>query len=353
MPANKEARKWKRLWPLPLLLVAIVAAAAIVRSRQPDPPSAAAVSGAPTDKPIGVGCRGRIEPEDGVIVIAAPYFSGRPSLVKELRVKEGDWVRSGQVISVLDGYESSQRAVSQSEADVEVSRMRMAQTKAGAKPADIEELKAEIARWESEYATASSDFERDEELRKNQIISNYAYGQSRLALERVRRTLDGAKERLKSLAEVRKEDVDVRSAELSSALAQVERAKADLERTVVRAPADGRVLKIHARPGEEVGSQGILELGRTAKMYVVAEVYESDISRVHVGQSATVSGELLQDKMIGRVTQIGTQVTKSELLPIEPAAFADARVVKVKVQLDSGESVAGLIYGKVDVVIQP
>jgi hypothetical protein len=46
----------------------------------------------------GVGSRGRIEPEDGILLVAAPYFAGRPSLIKELRVKEGDWVRSGQVL---------------------------------------------------------------------------------------------------------------------------------------------------------------------------------------------------------------------------------------------------------------
>src|SRR2546428_10442487 len=83
------------------------------------------VSPAP-DKPLGVGCRGRIEPEDGVILIAAPYFGGRPSLISELRTKESDWVKAGQILAVLDGWQSLEKAVRQSEADVEVARKRLA-----------------------------------------------------------------------------------------------------------------------------------------------------------------------------------------------------------------------------------
>ena len=74
---------------------------------------------------------------------------------------------------------------------------------------------------------------------------------------------------------------------------------------------------------------------------------------VKVGGSwLVVSGELLSEKLEGTVARIDPQVSKSELLPLEPSAFADTRVVKVRIQLENGERVAGLIYGKVDVVIQ-
>src|SRR5262249_9013640 len=155
------------------------------------------------------------------------------------------------------------------------------------------------------------------------------------AVERNKRTLDAAKERLKSLEEVRKEDVAVQAAQLAAAVAQVERAKADLERMVVRAPANGRVLRLYGHPGEEVGAHGILELGKTNQMYAIAEVYEADIVRVRVGQKATLTGELVPEGLSGTVTQIGSQVTKSELLPIDPAAYADARVIRVKIQLEN------------------
>jgi HlyD family secretion protein len=94
-------------------------------------------------------------------------------------------------------------------------------------------------------------------------------------------------------------------------------------------------------------------LAKTDRMYAVAEVYESDIGRIRLGQKAMISGDLIPDELTGTVTAISSQVTKTELLPLDPAAFADTRVVKVKIQLQNGERVAGLIHGKVNVVIYP
>jgi HlyD family secretion protein len=340
-----------RLWLALLVLAAIGAMAAGLLSGSKQDPRAAAA--ARDGQPAGVGARGRIEPEDGVVLVAAPYSDARPSIVRELRVKEGDAVRAGQIIAVLDNWSTLDKALRQREADLEVARRRLVQLKAGAKPADLEAQRVEVKRWESEYQIASSDQQRHQKLYADKVISHAELDQKRLVTERARRMFDAAQEKLKSLEEVRKEDVDVQAAEVIAAQARVAQAKSELDRMSVSAPADGRVLKVHAQVGEEVGPRGIVELGRTDRMFVIAEVYETDINKVRVGQTAEVSGELLKTPLAGRVTQIGSQVTRSELLANETSAFADTRVVKVKIKLEQGQAVAGLIYGKVDVVIRP
>jgi HlyD family secretion protein len=342
------------LWVLvfALLLTAAAGAAAVLLPKAPAPEKAVNIP-VPSRDTMAVGCRGRIEPEDGIILVAAPYFAGRPSLVKELRVKENDWVKSGQVLAVLDSWDASEKTVQASEADVEVARTRLAQAKAGPKQADVSEQKVEISRWESEYEIASTEYRRYQKLLQENIVPEIEVEQKRLVMERDKRMLDAARERLKSIEEIRKEDVDVRSAELAAAMTKVEHARVDLERMFVRAPSDGRVLKIHTYPGEEAGSQGILELGRTRRMFVVAEVYETDIARVRTGQKADISGDLVPEGLTGTVVQIGPQVSMSQLLTPDPAAYADTRVVKVKIELQNSPRVAGLIYGKVNVVIHP
>jgi len=59
-------------------------------------------------------------------------------LVRELRVKEGDRVRAGQPLAILDGNDQLQAALDQCRARLAVARSRLAQVKAGAKNADLE-----------------------------------------------------------------------------------------------------------------------------------------------------------------------------------------------------------------------
>jgi HlyD family secretion protein len=102
-----------------------------------------------------------------------------------------------------------------------------------------------------------------------------------------------------------------------------------------------------------VGPAGLLELVKTDSMGVIAEVYETDLGRVHVGQKATISGELLHAKLQGTVAAIGSEIGRAELSSGDAAAFADSRVVHVRITLPDSAALAGLIHGKVTVVMEP
>jgi ABC exporter DevB family membrane fusion protein len=156
-----------------------------------------------------------------------------------------------------------------------------------------------------------------------------------------------------AVAEVRPVDVQVAQRELQAAIASVQRARADLALAYVRAPQSGQILKIHSRPGELVGEKGIVELGKTDRMYVTAEVYETDISRVKIGQRATIDSDGITRSLQGTVEEIGLQIKTKDVLGTDPVADADARVVEVKIRLEPAESkqIAGLTNLQVNVVI--
>jgi HlyD family secretion protein len=108
------------------------------------------------------------------------------------------------------------------------------------------------------------------------------------------------------------------------------------------------------KAGEAIGNSGILDLGNTRQMYVVAEVYETDVGLVKVGQPATITSRngAFETALSGRVSDIGWQIFKNNVLDDDPAANADARVVQVKVKLDNSAPVESLTNLQVDVKIK-
>jgi multidrug efflux pump subunit AcrA (membrane-fusion protein) len=181
--------------------------------------------------------------------------------------------------------------------------------------------RAEVARLSAELANAERELERNERLFRDGVMSDSEWE----ALE-LRRDV---------------------------ARAALERARADLELSTVRSPIAGQVLEIHAREGERVGPEGIAELGETAAMYVVAEVYETDIGRVHVGQRARVRSPALPRELEGEVERIGLKIGRKDVLSTDPVADADARVVEVWIRLDAPALAAALTNLRVDVVLEP
>jgi ABC exporter DevB family membrane fusion protein len=167
------------------------------------------------------------------------------------------------------------------------------------------------------------------------------------------RQIEEAGATLEAVAEVRPVDVQVAQADLEAAQAAVQRAQADLDLAYVRSPKEGQILKIHTWPGELVSNPGIIDLGQTSQMYVTAEVYETDISRVRSGQRATIKIDGVIEDLQGTVDEIGLQIGKKDVLGTDPVADADVRVVEVKIRLDAKDSqrVAGLTNLQVNALI--
>jgi HlyD family secretion protein len=316
---------------------------------------AAAKQPAAKQEPAKVSCLGRLEPKDGIVSISVRSLSGQPSIVGELKVHEGDWVKAGQVVAVLDSHRQLEEAARNLNAQVAVAQSRLAVAKTtGVRKSDLAAQQAEIARLEASLSGAKVNADRVQALFDKQAATVTERDQSRLQVETTTQLLNGARSRLASLEEgVRDVDVKLAEADVQAALANVARAQVDVEPTIVHAASSGRVLKIHAHPGEEVGPQGVLELGHTDQMYAIAEVVESDVRRVRIGQKATVTTEALTEPLQGEVESIGTQVIKGDLPPGDPGAFSDARVVEVKIRLDNSDAASHLIHGKVTVVIEP
>jgi HlyD family secretion protein len=184
-----------------------------------------------------------------------------------------------------------------------------------------------------------------------------SHASERAVVDRLRAELTSAQRELARKRKLHREGAiadTILEAEVLSrdvARAQLRYAEAELARSTVRAPFDGQVLEIHARTGERVGPEGILELGRTDEMYAIAEVYETDVRHIKVGQRAKVSSPALEAPLGGVVERVGMKIGKLDALSTDPAARTDARVVEVEIRLDESEPVKGLTNLQVEVAI--
>lgn len=332
---------------------------------------------------------GRVEPRDEVIHVSAPT-STETTRIETLLVKEGDQVEAGQIIAILDSHDRRLADLEAAEKQVQVAQARLAKVKAGAKSGEINAQKATIERayaqlredvaaqaatikrLEAEVRNATAEYQRYESLHQSGAISTSQRDSKRLALDVSQQQLSEAEAQyrqiqttlaqqvkeeeatLERIAEVRAVDVREAEAEIERAIAAVKQAQTTVDLTYVRAPRAGQILKIHTWAGELVGDRGVIALGQTNQMYVIAEVYQTDIQRVKVGQRAAITGDVIHTPLQGTVEQIGLQIFKRDVLDTDPLADTDGRIVEVKIRLDStaSQALTGLTNIQVDVAIQ-
>jgi HlyD family secretion protein len=311
-------------------------------------PRATAVS---TSVP-GIGALGRIEPRSEVIRVNAPSVM-EPAQIDQLLVKVGDTVEQGQLLAILDSQRRNEAAVAVARASHEMARRALDQVLAGARAGEIASQEAEVRRTEVLLQLAEKQLQRAVALLPTKSISTEDYDERQSQVEARRNELEQARATLTALREIR--DVDVRHAEADVVRteAAIESALADLETSVIKSPIAGRILRVHARSGERVGVDGLLDLGDVSRMDVVAEVHEADIPRVRLGQDAEVSLQTWNEQLQGEVVEIGMLVGRKDVLSNDPVEDTDARVIEVRVRLDEAGSrrVEGLSYAKAEVTI--
>jgi len=336
---------------------------------------------APAPNPVvRVGALGRIDPCSEVIDID----TSMGDRVLRIAVLEGQRVDAGDELVVLEGHDQAVAEREEIAALLDEARDRVTTTRAqgeaaiaaaaielrtvqSLKPIQIESQKTRVRSLEAEAGNAAAEFARATQLLRSNAITQEEFDRRKFENVRHQENLSGARLSLTEMEADFDCSLDAARAALDEARTVMEQSLAaipvrSLERklvlgdervrlTIIRAPIAGRVLKIHAHVGERLGNRPLMQLGDTSEMHAVAEVYETDIMRVGVGQRASVSSASLGRPIAGSVVRVGSIIYKNDVLNVDPAADADARVVEVRIKLDEPERVADLTNLQVDVLI--
>jgi HlyD family secretion protein len=304
--------------------------------------------------------------------------------LKSLQVTENKEVRAEDILGYLDSHSEAEaqrdaaktvldEAKSRLEAEMAYNEALVLQAKIGLReaealdPLDIKAQKVKVSLLESALDTHRDELDHMKKVTSG-AISAQQLGQQKLLVLHDEVELEAAKVMLEKAragadlklevarAQVGAADAALKrvavSAQLDSLKKNVDLAEARLQRTILRAPRDGRILRILTHPGERADRLPILRMADTSVMYAVAEVYETDIIRVEEGQKARVRSPALLHELTGTVERKGLMVSKNEVLHVDPAADVDARVVNVWIRLDSPKEVAEMTDLQVDVKIK-
>jgi HlyD family secretion protein len=315
--------RWKG-WLLSALLVPALALAGFFawRSAQKDGLPAGFASG-----------NGRVEATE--VDIAAKQ-AGR---IREILVKEADFVEPGQVLARMD-VQTLEAELAQAQAQVR--RAQSAKATAASVVAQRRSARATalavVAQRESELAFAEKEFERAEAMVEKGFTSAQKLDDNRAKLNGARAALSAARSQVLEAASgiqaAESQVVEAQSA-IEAALATVARLQSEIADATLKAPRGGRVEYRIAQPGEVVGAGGkiltVLDLG---EVYMTFFLPETVVGRVAIGAEVRLVLDVAPQRPIP--ARISFVASEAQFTPktVETREERQKLMFRVKAQID-------------------
>jgi HlyD family secretion protein len=243
--------------------------------------------------PYAAIANGKADVEGGIIQVAAR----RAGVIRDVLVQEGDSVAKGQVLARLEDDEP-----------------RLASERASA---EVRQARAALALLQVQLSAAQREHRRLEGLAPSNFV----------AAQKLDQTRDAVRE-----AEAR---IMAQQAVVATTQARYNEARYDQELSIIRAPADGRIVRRYANPGAGASTLNVsnmFDVEPRSGRIVRAEIAEGALPFVAIGQNVQMSPESDPTKVYpGRVLRRAAVFGARKLQSDDPTERTDDRVVEVVV----------------------
>ncbi len=258
--------------------------------------------------------------------------------LRQVLVDEGDHVRRGQVIAVLNNDDYSARILTQ-RAEIAMREAELRRIINGSRQQERGEALASTHEAEAVMANARAEMQRRQSLFQTGDISRSDFERAEREFNVAKARYDGAVQHHSFVdADARDEDRARAEASINLARAQLQEAEALLSKTVIRAPMDGVILRRHLRAGETVSDKPdfpIFTMADDSVLRVRVDVDETDVAKLAVGQLAWFTADAFGDrKFTGRVVRIGEELGRKRVRTEEPTERTDTKILETLVELD-------------------
>ncbi len=267
-----------------------------------------------------VNASGKIYPE--IEVKVSPDISGE---ITELTVKEGDSVKKGQVVARIF-------------ADIYAIQANQAASGVAQSQAQVANSQASLAALQATLDQAGKTYNMQKQLYDEKVISRNEFNVAEAAYKSAQANYNAARQTIRG-----------GQAAVQSAQSNLAKANKDLSRTAVLAPMDGVVSLLSVKKGERVVGSNMmagtemLRIADMAKIEIRVDVGESDVPKLHLGDSVIITVDAYNDrKFKGVVTQIASSNNGAATQAALANTSTDVTNYKVYVRLQP-ESYADLL----------
>jgi len=260
-----------------------------------------------------------------------------PGRVLEVKVREGDRVKAGDLLVTLDlgetalSVERDRNALGSAEA-------RLSDLKAGSRSQDVAAAEADVADKLAAVGLSRRELERQESLMAKKVGIPRDLDRAKTDLSRAQETLRASEQRLALAREgFRRFQTEQARSDVRRAQTVLKQSETVAREAEVRAPADGVVLHRMAEPGLLLGAgQTALTMAFADRLYVRTFVPETKLGRVRPGIPARVTVDAFPGRSFpARVTEI-SPVAEFTPKAVETREERVNLVYAAKVDLDAG-----------------
>jgi HlyD family secretion protein len=339
---------------LAVIALAVMAASAVKESTPAPPAKTNPVkTTASSQNEQLIAALGRVEPQSEEVRVGAE-ISGK---LANVLVHEGQRVHRGDILAVLENHDLQAQLLA-AQARVSVREAELRRLVNGARQQERAEAWAAVTEADAVLEKARADAERRRGLYARGNISREESEHVEQAFRIAAARADAAHEHFELInSPAREEDRTRAEAELNLARTEVAEAHARLEKTNVRSPINGLVLRRYLKSGESVSPSPdlpIVTLGDTSRLRVRAEIDESDIGQLRLGQPARVTAVAFGQRVFpGKVVGIGESLGKKNVRTDRTTERVDADILEALIELDDNRTLRPGLRVDVFIVAKP
>ena len=287
---------------------------------------------------------GRTEKEitaTGTIEVTKTDITSKVSgYLAELTIKEGDSVKSNQMVAKIDRPDLKAQLL-RDEAALSKAKAQLRDLEKGARSQELQEAAATMAGAQSQAVKAKTDFDRYSRLFRDGAISTQQLDASRSAHEVAANSLVAAQSRYSLLqAGNRPEAIEAQRLEVDRSEAVLAGSRTQIADMTVTSPLSGRVLSKNYEVGEYINAGvSIATIGDLQDCWVKVYVSTEQLGQIRLGQSVKVKIDAYPDKTFkGEIKEINQNAEYTPRQSITQRERANM-VFAVKVKIENAEEI--------------